>query len=138
MDSGVSQTSDNTVAEYLLGIPGEEEEQILGSTIPSEVRTLAPEEWAQLKLSGMHITFIYYTEYNQNASEASREWLTDSMVRSLGCTLFELCKMIKQEVARQEQVVHYSTEVDDAAHDMSNLQIFQDIKVELEQNTTST
>jgi uncharacterized protein YqcC (DUF446 family) len=47
MDPGVSQTWDHMVAEYLLGIPGEEEEQILRSTIPSEVRTLAPEEWAQ-------------------------------------------------------------------------------------------
>lgn len=58
-------------------------------------------------------------EYNQNASEASREWLTDSMVQSLEWTLFDLYKMIKQEVARQEQVVQYSTEEDDAAHDMS-------------------
>lgn len=54
MDSGVSQTWDNTVAEYLLDIPGEDEEQILRSTIPSEVRTLGG-----LKLSVIHIAVIY-------------------------------------------------------------------------------
>jgi hypothetical protein len=47
-------------------------------------------------------------EYNQNASEASREWLTDSMVRSLGWTLFDLYEIIEQEVARQEQVVQFN------------------------------
>ncbi|QLI72883.1 uncharacterized protein G6M90_00g098170 [Metarhizium brunneum] len=77
-------------------------------------------------------------EYNQSASEASREGLTDSMVQSLEWTLFDLYEIIKQEAARQEQVLQYSTKEDDAAHDMSNLQIFQDIKVELGHNMTST
>ncbi|KAK8924803.1 hypothetical protein VCV18_005227 [Metarhizium anisopliae] len=154
MDPGVSQAWDNTVAEYLppwhswrrggadssqhyskrstnIGARGMGAVEIIRHAYHSYLlrEGVAARDFTNDELDA---------EYNQNASEASREWLTDSMVQSLEWTLFDLHKIIKQEVARQEQAVQHSTEEDDAAHDMSNLQIFQDIKVELEHNTTST